>query len=354
MRILFMPLYGIGDVLMTTPAIRNIKERLPESHLTCLHMFKTTRDILAGNPHVDENIHYPFMEKGRLRGARFLLALRGKHDVSVNPYPSNRRDYSLAAFLAGCTRRIGHRYRGRDLRGLNFLKNLTVIEDDGLHNVEENLRLLQFLGIESPHPYRLEIYLSEAEEAAAAGWLKERGLEGNALIGFHPGTSSFKGHTNRRWPAHKFSALIDELHAAFPGCAFLLFGGPEESPLKNRIKEACGARAKVYEANLPGIRQTAAVMKAMRLFVTNDSGLMHISAALQVPTVAIFGPTEPRWVAPWMCPSMVVRLGYECSPCFRYSPAPLKCIKGGDFPCLEKIEVIDVLGAAKSLFSPKN
>lgn len=350
LKILVLPLYGIGDVLMTTPALRNIKERLGAS-VTYLHMFKTTRDILIGNPHVDENIHFPFLDSGKVKNARFMLGFRGKYDVSINFYPSNRRDYNLASFIAGSPLRIGHRYRVHDLRELNFLKNRTFPEDDSLHNVEENLRLLSFLGVKDPISYPMEIYFSREEEGAAAQWLKERGIQAGGIIGFHPGTSVFKSHARKRWAPEKFAALIDRLSALYPGYKFLLFGGPEEASLKKEIKGKCASGDRVLEVNLPGIRQTASVMKSCALFITNDSGLMHLSAALQVPTVAIFGPTNPKWLFPWKCPSRVVRFDNGCAPCFRYSPVPMRCGAGQDFSCIEKIDVRDVLEAAASLLN---
>ncbi len=354
MKILALPLYGIGDVLMTTPALKNIKEKLPSARLTYLHMFKTTRDVLIKNPNVDENIHFPFLEAGRLASARFILGLRGKYDIAINFYPSNRRDYNLASFLSGCPVRIGHTYVKRNLRELNSLKNRTFREDDNLHNVEENLRLLDYLGIKEPIPYPMEIFLTEEEEKEAELWLREKGIsvDGQTLIaGFHPGTSAFKEHVNKRWPAQKFCELIDMLSGISPASRFLVFGGPEEAGLKEEIKRGCSrATAFVHAVDTRGIRQTAALMKRCGLFISNDSGLMHLSAALKVPTVGIFGPTNPKWVSPWGERTKVVRNSVAgCGPCFRYSPEPLLCHKKYGFKCLQGINVREVLEAARSL-----
>lgn len=353
LKILALPLYGIGDVLMATPALKNIKEKLPSSRLTFLHMFKTTRDVLAGNPNVDENIHFPFLAAGKLASAKFIMGLRGEYDVAINFYPSNRRDYNLASFLSGCPVRIGHTYVKHNFREMNFLKNRTLREDDELHNVEENIRLLDFLGIKCPMPYPLEIFLTGAEDEEASRFLAENGIdekEKTPLIGFHPGTSAFKEHTNKRWPSKKFSELIDSIAELSPHSRFLIFGGPEESGLKNEIKQGCAKGPLVYPVERPGIRQTAAVMKKCRLFISNDSGLMHLAAALRLPTVGIFGPTNQKWVGPWECPSRVVRNSdVHCGPCFRYSPASLACEKKYDFKCLQGITVAQMLEAVKGL-----
>ena len=347
MRLIIMPLYGIGDVLMTTPAVRNLKERL-NAHITYLHMFRATYDVLVNNPYIDEQILFPFLSEGRLSSFRFLLSLRGRFDASINFYPSNRKDYNLASFLVGCPIRIGHRYKIRDWAELNFLKNKTIMEDDALHNVEEDLRLLEFLGIKDPTPYPLEIYLTEKERGFAGLWLKKNSLAGRTLIGFHPGSSVFKEHAKKRWPSEKYSSLIDRLSKE-GDFHFLLFGGKEERNIKDEIKERTSVRDRVIAVETDSIRETASIMEACRVFITNDSGLMHLSAALQLPTVAIFGPTNPRWLAPWRCPHRVIRLSVDCDPCFRYSPLPQRCIKERGFSCVRDIDVEEVLEAALGL-----
>jgi len=349
MEILALPLYGIGDVLMTTPALRNIKERLPGARVTYLHMSKATMNVLELNPHVDENIFFPFLTSGRLAAMRFMLGFRGKFDISFNFYPSNRKDYTLASYLVHAPVRIGHRYRILDRKELNFLKNRTVMEDDGLHNVEENLRLLKFLDITAPEPYPLELYLSEEDREFASGWIKERALEGSEIIGIHAGTSAFKDQFKRRWPQERFAAFIGELGKTESETVFLLFGGPEERQLKEALREGSGISGRVYAVEADTVRRSAAIVSMCSRFVANDSGVMHLAAAMQVPTVGIFGPTNPQWVHPWKCPHRIVSLGMGCSPCFRYSPVPLHCPAGLDFACVQELEVSQVLEAVRSL-----
>lgn len=348
MNIIIPPLYGIGDVLMSTPAVRNLKEQIG-ARITYLHMFRTTHDILQGNPYIDENVYFPFLEKTRLQGIRFLMGFRKKYDASISFYPSNRKDYSLAALIIGCPIRIGHRYVRRDLRELNFLKNRTYREDDGLHNVEEDLRLLDFLGVRERTPYPLEIYLSEEEKTLAKGWFDKRGLSGRPAVGFHPGSSVFKAHDKKRWKAEKFVELIRELAKKDKNFVFLIFGGPEENILKDEVRSQCKLPDRVFTVDTENIRHTAAITERCKLFVANDSGLMHVSAALQVPTVGIFGPTNPAWLRPWKCRHRAVSLGYPCGPCFRYSPIPQQCYEGTDFSCIGDIEVDRVMEAAQSL-----
>ena len=348
-KVLVLPLYGIGDVLMTTPALRNLKEQA-EVEVTYLHMFRTTHDILLNNPSIKENIFFPFLTSSKLQAFRFLLQFRGKFDYSINFYPSNRRDYSLAAFIVGSPVRIGHRYVVGDLAGLHFLKNRTVREDDGIHNVEENLRLLDFLGIKERKPYPLEIFLTPEEISFAELWLGERGIgRGDLPAGIHPGTSVFKGHDRRRWSERSFAGLIDRLAADVANGVFLLFGGPEEKPLRDLILSSVHDAKRVFPVDSVSVRQAAALMMRCRLFISNDSGPMHMAAAARVPTVAIFGPTNPVWVRPWGVEHRIIRTCVSCSPCFRYSPRPLQCSADRDFACLNEITVEQVYNACMEL-----
>jgi heptosyltransferase-2 len=275
--------------------------------------------------------------------------LRRNYDCSINFYPSNRRDYNLASFLAGCKTRIGHRYVLRDLQELNFLKNKTVKEDDSLHNVQENLRLLQFLGIKETTPYSLKIYLTQEEKTFAHNLLHERSIDTKLLIGLHPGTSSFKNHDKKRWPEASFSRLIDMFSVEVKNSVFLLFGGPEEQSLRDVITGKISDQKSVLSVNPVSLRQAVSLMARCTLFISNDSGPMHMAAAVGVPIAAIFGPTNPAWVKPWGVKNRVVRSELSCSPCFRYSPKPLECIQKIDFACLKEISPDDTLLACLEL-----
>jgi ADP-heptose:LPS heptosyltransferase len=350
-RILVIPPYGIGDALMTTPAIRNIGERI-DAEITYLHMFRSTFEILRNNPFIKENILFPFLEKSKMEVLRFLIGFRGHSDYSINFYPSNKRDYNIAAFLTGSPVRIGHTYKIRNTRGCHFLKNRTVQEDDNLHCVEENLRLLAFLGIRDRNVYPMEVYLTEDEEGLALRWLGDLGLGGRRLIGVHPGTSVFKNQDRRRWPVASFASLIGRLSHELDA-DFLLFGGTDERPLREELMSLVGSGPNIISVDLPSVRQAAALIKRCSLFISNDSGPMHIAAAAGVPTVAIFGPTNPAWVRPWGVSYRVVRKELSCSPCFRYSPIPLKCVANKGYSCIRDITVEDIFYACREIIKGK-
>ncbi|GAB6184040.1 glycosyltransferase family 9 protein [Thermodesulfovibrio hydrogeniphilus] len=339
MRVLALPLYGIGDVLMTTPAIRILKEQKPDISLTYICMFSSQYEILSKNPFIDRLILFPFFELGVLKSMRFALSLRGEFNCSINFYPSNRKHYNILAFLAGAPVRIGHRYLHRDFLELNFLKNKTIMENEELHNVEENVRLLSFFGINANEIPAMEIYLTDEEIERGRSLLKKGVLN----IGIHAGTSRYKNHIHKRWDKEKFVELVNRMD----GCHFFIFGGKDDEDVNRFIIEKCKNKVTLFE-NKP-IREVASLIKALNLFISNDSGLMHIAAAVGTPVLAIFGPTNPNFVRPWGVKHKVVRAELPCSPCFYYSPKPLKCKINDKFKCLKEISVDEVLKSVESL-----
>jgi heptosyltransferase-2 len=209
--------------------------------------------------------------------------------------------------------------------------------------------LLDFLDVRTKEAYPLDFFITEEERHFAEQWAKEKGVRGKALVGMHPGASTFKNHDRKKWAAESFAALIDMLTSKLKDSAFLLFGGPEEQGLRRTVMSSVRHADRVLNAESLSVRQAASLMMKCSLFVSNDSGPMHMAAATRVPTVAIFGPTNPVWVRPWGVPNRVVRACEACKPCFRYSPVPMYCVEGRDFACLREITVEQVFSACRDL-----
>lgn len=345
-KILVLCLPGIGDTLLFTPALRALRKRFPHAQIWALVMFKGSQEVLEKNPHVDEVLLWEFLKEGAFRSFKFLLDLRRRHfDISIMAYPANRIEYSLVHLLAGARRRYGHRYHHRDLSSLNVLHGHTIREDEQRHNVEENLALLRLLGVKADRQNSLELYLSEEDRVFARHWVAQYQLERARLIGFHAGTAEFKNQAKRRWAKEKFAQLGDALTEELGG-QVLIFGGPDEQELKENISSRM-SRSGLVVSNTT-MRQTAALIERCALFVSNDSALMHTAAAMKVPCVVIFGPTNPKWVYPYGTRYRIVRRDLPCSPCFYYSARPLTCARG-DFACVEGVGVSQVLETAKRL-----
>jgi ADP-heptose:LPS heptosyltransferase len=344
-KIIITPLIGLGDVLMTTPALEILKQGIPDCRVTYCTMNTATCEVLKGNPFIDKLVLYPML--GPNKPAALFQLLREctlRYSISINFYPSNRLHYNLFSLLTMAPARIGHRYLRMNFSQANWLRTRTIEENDSLHCVEENVALLPLLGVEtvgkSIPPLRLYLDDKECLEGARFARISAGGMP---LIGVHAGTSVFKGHAARRWPPDRFAELLRRL----PGARFLLFGTAEEEEANRRILEASGQRSQVTLVNDKTIRQAAAIIRACDFFITNDSGLMHVAAAVGTPVIAIIGPTNPAYIYPWAVEHRIVTASVPCCHCFHYSPRPLSCSNKNQFECLTALPVDKVEEAAR-------
>lgn len=335
-RIIITPLFGMGDTLMTTPALELLKQHRPDTHITYFTFNKATHAVMEANPHIDNLIYYPIKVSHFYKDIPYVLShLTGKFDTSINFYPSNRSAYNVFALMTLAKKRVGHNYLNMNFSQMNWLTNNNIDEDPNLHCIEENVKLLRFFDIEtdSLEIPNTKIYLSENDINKGKEIISN--ISGNnKKVGVHAGTSTFKGHTNRRWPVSRFIELMDN----HPDITFLLFGTGPEVIVNEEIKKSLKNPDQAVIIKDITVKEASAVIKECDAFLTNDSGLMHIANAVQTPIVAILGPTNPNYISPWNIKSEVVRLDLPCSPCFYYSPKPLKCRLNGKFDCLRNLE----------------
>jgi ADP-heptose:LPS heptosyltransferase len=343
-KIIVTPLIGLGDVLLTTPALDLLKKNMADVFVTYWTMNRGTYEVLKGNPDIDRLEFYPMLGPNKAAALWEILSrCAGRYDVSINFYPSNRIHYNLFSLLTLAPVRIGHTYLRMNCSQANWIKNRTIVEDDAKHCVEENVALLPLLGVNTagvPIP-RLKLCLDSKE--IEAGKEFRRTLGGRPLVGVHAGTSVLKGHAARRWPKERFTALIN----AVPEAHFVLFGTAEEEENNRYILNATAAAHRVTLVNDMTIRQVAAIIRVCDFFITNDSGLMHIAAAVKTPVIALIGPTNPAYIYPWGVEHKLMVAPTPCRHCFRYSPRPLRCTNKVPFECLTAITVEAVAAAAR-------
>ncbi len=350
MKILISALSGIGDALMFSPALKLLRQNFPEAQVDILSMFKGVEELYSENSDIDSVIHWDFLKSNPISSLLFLFKLRRiKYDITINVYPSNRWPYNLISFLIGAKQRLGHDYNHLNFQSLNFLNNYRIREDDLMHNVEENVRLLELINVKLKGEIPpLQITLKEDDKESAKEWLRMNGIAAEKkIVGFHAGSALMKNHAKRRWAPEKFAELgktLIEKHNA----AILLFGGPDEYELNERVNQMMEQKAVVVK--VPTMMRTVALMNECSIFVVNDSGLMHIAASLGLPIVTIFAYTNPHYVYPWKTKYKLIRKDLECSPCFYYSPRPASCKwKEDKFRCITQIGVVEVLSSVEKL-----
>jgi len=340
MKILILALSGIGDALMFTPALKLLRQSLPSSQIDALVMFKGTKEIFEGNPNLNNVIHFDFIKEGTLSSLKFILGLRKKYDATINVYPSNRKEYNIINFLLGAKKRAGVEYLRMHASNLGWLNNITVLENDKIHNAQTNIRLVEkLLSKKFDKEPEMEINLSELDKKTAADYLEKNNIkENNFVVGFHPGCATLKNHIKRRWEPEKFAELGKKLIKE-KNAKVLLFGGPEEEELKSTINSKIDSENS-FIVKTEKFLQSIAIMKRCNVFVTNDSALMHVASALGLKVIAIIGPTNPHYIHPWKTEHKIVSLNLDCAPCFFYSPKPLTCSRQDvQFKCIKELDV---------------
>lgn len=338
-KILILALSGIGDALMFTPSIKLIRDNYPNAIIDALVMHLPVKEIYENLNMLNNVIYYEFMKNGVLKSLKFILGLRKKYNYTINVYPSNRKEYNIISFLIGAKWRGAISYLRKNYVEFGFLNNVTIKENDLLHNVEENIKLTEKLfKIKCSSISNLIFNLKPQDLIFAESYILEKNINNKLLIGMHAGCSLLKNHIKRRWEPEKFAELSKYL-IANKNAVVLLFGGPDELELNKYIKQLVNNENLII-VNTKNISRSAALIKKCNYFITNDSGLMHIAAAMNVFVIPIIGPTSLNYIKPWLCNYKAITLNLSCSPCFIYSPKPLSCNRTDvKFKCIKELTV---------------
>jgi heptosyltransferase II len=312
----------LGDAVISLPAIRIIRQRFPAAKIAVLAR-PWVADLYAREESIDQVIIYP-AQNGWWAKRAFAVRLRSESFDCAVLLP-NAFDAALIAWLARIPERIGYK---RDARGFLLTRAVPAPEPGEIprHQRFYYLELLRRAGLIERFPQADAILLGGLEAAREAGLLRLSALVGvSPVIGVSPGAANGSA---KRWPPERFGQAAAAA-ARSTGSAVLIFGSTSERALCETVAEcarALGAKAR----NLAGettLGEFIDLAAACRLFLTNDSGAMHITSALAVPTVAVFGATDDSATGPAGPLSRVVRAHAECSPCLlRKCPIDHRCM----------------------------
>ena len=286
----------LGDMLCSTPLFRALKEKFPNSYIVLVYGPVNTCVVLD-NPFLDEVIEYnnkKILKKYSLL-FHFMKKLREKkYDFVVVPVTVSMSITSdLIAFLSHSKYRIG----ALSLNGVSnqtaFLYNYTVPLDwrnVNSHQTKRNIDILKDFSIDTDN-YSLVIGLGEEELKYAEDFYNKFHKEGKISVGVHAGAGKLKN----QWPAAKFGELIDILLQKHNCEIFITVGPMENESIKYFYENYSDKVTFICEKS---IKVVAAIIKKLSVFVTNDTGIMHLSAATSTPVVSLFGPTDPLQWAP--------------------------------------------------------
>ena len=329
-NILAIKLRYLGDVLLATPTLHALKTAYPLARLSVL-VNRGTEAVLRENPDVDEII--PLHRGSILQQTRFVWEIRRRQfDAVVDLTDGDRA--AFLTWISGAPVRIGfnaeERWTGR-------CYTTVVRPDAGAHRIERDLAALVPLGVAVQDGVpRLRL---TAEDDAKVEQLAEQ-LEvprDRPWVVIQPGAR----YWFKAWPPERFAELADRLNDRF-GCQILVGGSPEEEPLAGSVVRQAKSRL-VTIAGRSDVRTLAALLKRSALFIGNDTGAMHIAAAVGTPLVGLFGPSNPREWGPRGGPAEVLYKGLDCRICFHPT------CRRGEENCMKLITVEEVMAACQRL-----
>jgi heptosyltransferase-2 len=333
-KILIRGTNWIGDAVMTLPAVSSVRAAYPQAHLAILAKRPVT-EIYRLFSRADEIIPYEGKFDNPLGVFRLANALRKKKfDAAV--LLQNAIEAAIMAAAAGIRVRGGYNTDGR-----GFLLTHPVVRTDEIrkvHQIDYYLEMVKALGCAPvDRAMHLETFISPA--AAHEAIAKYLPGEDTHFVGLAPGAAYGPA---KRWLPERFAAVADRLCADL-GARAILFGSKDDRETTDSVQKYANS-AVVNLAGISSLRETTYLISRCRVFISNDSGLMHVAGALNIPTVAIFGSTNPVTTSPPGGKTVLVRKPVECSPC-------LKKTCPTDFRCMTSITADDVYEAAHRLLA---
>lgn len=300
-KILIVAPNWVGDSLFILPAVSALRASHPAAEMVLLAS-PALCGLHAANPVFDRRV--AISRRSYLGAFSFQWGLRKeKFDLAV-VFPDSFSS-ALGVFLTGARRRIGRAKEGR-----NFLLSqaLAIPGNAGQRHVSlEYLDLAQGAGSGRPSAALPRLPLTAAGRSEQEELFSAAGLKAGKLIGLCP-TSAFG--PSKVWPAKHWAVLAVKLSGK--GLRPVLLGAPWEKPALEEIKNASGLPLPILTPGLPGL---AACLSRMKAVVANDSGPLHVAAAVGTPCVGLYGPVDPVWSAPLAARKLIFYEGLECSPC---------------------------------------
>jgi len=335
-NILVVRLDRMGDVVLSTPALKALRDAYPESRITFM-VRPYVRDIAEGNPSVDEVIIYDKV-KGLSDNIKFIKGLRKKKfDLAVILHPTFRTNWIV--FLSCIPRRIG--FDRKRKMGVLLTDRIPDKKHLGLkHEIDYTLDILRYIGVNAKDR-KMHVPVSRESQARARETLAKGGIsESDSVVVIHPGASC----PSKRWPAERFAETADMLIKR-RGVKVVIISGESDKELGGKV--ASSMKEKCF--NLSGgttVGDAAGVLKVSKLFISNDSGPVHVACAVGTPVVAIFGRSDrglsPRRWGPSNKGDVVMHKDVGCVECLAHN-----CEVG--FKCLKAITVDEVVKSAEEL-----
>ncbi len=290
-RILIIRLAPLGETVLTTPIIRALRQHFRDAYIAYM-VAPTREELVSANPHLNEVLTY----QSSVPKLIYQL-VRRKFQMAVVLQPTFR--LVLHTFLARIPLRVGFETNTGGKRLLHF----SVPNNTAQHETQRYLDVVRELGIEvvDDEP---EVFVDDTGKTWCKDFLESLNLmDGKPIIGINPGAAT----SYRRWSADNFAILGDMLYETY-GAHVIITAGPNEGKLAHQVANLLTHTPII--ANDLSLMQLAALLQQCHLYVSNDTGPMHLSTAVKTPTIALFGGSNPtQWGPPWDKHTVIARQG---------------------------------------------
>ncbi|MBR2215711.1 MAG: glycosyltransferase family 9 protein [Selenomonadaceae bacterium] len=360
-NILVINLMHLGDLMLATPVLRTLRTNFPQAKLTLL-ADKKLADLVVANRHLDECLLLDKKGKDNSLGSliRFAGKLRRqKFDLVINLHRNERASF-LAAF-SGAKKIVGYAKPGFSLFFDEVMPNPSVAHHLGwgpggilpphryapgtIHQVTAHLNVLREIGVEKIDDGGLEMWLTPtAEERAAEIW-QENFSPTDKVVALNIGAS----WETKRWPTAYFAEAADALLAQ--GYALAFFGGSMDEELvaecRAKMRHSASPHLKIFTGKV-SLGELAGMLRRCCLFLTTDSGPMHVGVAMNVPIVTMFGASPVPGFYPYDAKDVLIKSPEPCHPCGIH-----RCPREGEenLACMKKIMVATVMNEVNKLLA---
>lgn len=340
-RFLIVHTWGIGDLLMFTPALQLLMNELPKTRFDFLVGQPSTAEIIKYCERV-ENVYY--LGKPKTLFKQIMTLRKKKYDCvlvtsGVNPWKSG-----LLVWAIGSANRVGDYSRNP-----NPLFTVSVRREETAHMVDNNIKIvLSILKKACHYEFQPKFWFNEMARDKASYILEKMRIKDKLIIGIHCGSGGLQDY--KRWPLDYFKEMVKKIIDVRTDVFFLIFAGPSEQELAMKLQNEITHKCEVIEGK--PLEVTAALIEKCSLLVSNDSGLGHIASAVNTPVISIFGPTDFAKTGPYGQKCIAIRAKTQCVPC--YPQVPIKC-KNQVPRCLNELlpsvvveNILQVLGGGKN------
>ena len=288
-RILILRMGPLGETILTTPVIRALRTRFPKAYIAYM-VAPNRKQLVSANPNLDEVITYEICVPKLVYGI-----MKRAFQMAVVLQPTFR--LVLHTFLARIPFRVGFETNCCSGR----LLHVAVPNNTNQHETRRYLDVVRGIGIQ-PDSDEPEMFLDDEAQRWADDFLAKFGIDPNRpVIGLNPGT----GSVSRRWSKRGFAKIGDLLHRDH-NAQILITAGPREGSLPYELADLMACSPLILTGTTP--MQLGAIIQQCHLFISNDTGPMHMSTAVKTPTIALFGSSNPaRWGPFWHQHTIIAR-----------------------------------------------